>query len=147
MGGQIQNLLNENFFKTQKNFLSNFQLNLLSSFEYTNKRTDILLLLRKKNINHKDWMYLILIIEWIFISILLFVVILLQTNFIGNYNIEQHLPRFCITVQPPPSTCIYTRSLDLRVQHWASPPKRILDRPIFKIPFDSENLRKFMTSD
>ena len=63
MSGEIQNLLNENFFKTQKNFLSNFQLNLLSSFEYTSKHTDILLLLRKKNINHKDWMYLILIIE------------------------------------------------------------------------------------
>ena len=53
MGGQIQNLLNENFFKTQKNCLSNFKLNLLSSFEYTSKRTDILLLLRKKNINHR----------------------------------------------------------------------------------------------
>ena len=38
---------------------------------------------------------------------------------------------------------IYTRSLDLKVRPSAPPP----ERPIFKIPFDSENLGKFMTSD
>ena len=38
---------------------------------------------------------------------------------------------------------IYTRSLDLRVRPSATPPhSHTSDRPIFKIPFDSENSGK-----
>ena len=44
----------------------------------------------------------------------------------------------------------YTHTLDLRVRHLRTQPPpqtHTSDRPIFKIPFDSENLGKFMTSD
>ena len=52
------------------------------------------------------------------------------------------------TLESKQPVYIYTGSLDLRVRHSRPPPQtHTSDRPIFKIPFDSENLGKFMTSD